>query len=125
MYASARFRTDSTPPARNREEVEARANVIIQKTGVRADIGVLVRLHCLPLTRQGVRNLDVLAPSKFRNGRRFRKPRNYEVVCPHPEEAIGEEIFSHLMTGIDTGHEYTYYINYRICEDCSGESPNM
>jgi hypothetical protein len=80
------------------------------------------RLHSVPRTRQGVRNLDMAAPPRFRNGRKFRKPKHFEAICSHPEEALSEEPIEEEVEGLDENRErYTYVLRFLECADCGAE----
>lgn len=80
-----------------------------------------------PLTRQGVRNLDSVAPSHLRNGRRFRRPKNYEVICEHPIESRDPEMKTRTVeVAPPKGFEKSvagssYEQEYEICLDCGAE----
>ena len=113
--------TTNAMPARTREEVVRRANVIMKRTGAPEALGILARLHFLPLTKQGVRNLDILAPTHLRNGNRFRKPKHYEAICPHPEDAMGANVIEEVIEGEDEHGPFSYTLYFRACEDCGAE----
>lgn len=80
----------------------------------------------LPLTGQGVRNLDLLAPPSERNGRHFRKPKHWIAICPHPEEYLTAEKAARVFHGTPTtlhpfGEPYEMEVDIQICEDCGAE----
>lgn len=98
-------------------------------------------VHRVPLTGQGVRNLNLAAPPALRNGRHFRKPRNWIAICPHPEEfRVGETIkepvywdwvkfdrfdnpvneAGRVVEHYDAVKDYLYF---RECGDCGAEVP--
>jgi hypothetical protein len=88
-------------------------------------------VHAVPLTGQGVRNLNMAAPPALRNGRHFRKPRNWIAICPHPWHEISEEIIEEPVYkpqfdsyGKPTGADYlAFKLHFQICNDCGAEVP--
>jgi hypothetical protein len=74
-----------------------------------------------PLTRQGVRNLDSAAPAHLRNGRKFRRPKNYEVICEHKEESRDPQTKTRTVTIENERGESTFEQEYEVCLDCGSE----
>ena len=74
-----------------------------------------------PLTRQGVRNLDSAAPAHLRNGRKFRRPKNYEVICEHPVESRDPMTHTRTVAVTNEFGDSSYEQDYEICLDCGAE----
>jgi hypothetical protein len=88
-------------------------------------------VHRVPLTGQGVRNLNLAARPALRNGRRFRKPESWIAICPHPEEALDDELIEEPVYkpefdsyGKPTGREcIAFKLRFQTCNDCGAEVP--
>ncbi len=99
-------------------------------------------VHHVPLTSQGVRNLNLAAPKRYRNGNAWRRPAMWMAVCPHPEEMIDEDNLIEeevLREGVRLGHGNDYLnwegrlidrsdaiafrLFYVTCLDCGAELP--
>jgi hypothetical protein len=91
-------------------------------------------VHRVPLTGQGVRNLNLAAPPRLRNGRHFRKPANWIAICPHPEEAFDGEVieepvfkkvrvWNQLLQKEDTQERLAFHLYFETCTDCGAEVP--
>lgn len=50
-----------------------------------------LQVHHVPLTSQGVRNLNLAAPPRLRNGRHSRVHPMFRAICEHPEEMLARD----------------------------------
>jgi hypothetical protein len=104
----------------------------------------MLDVYRVPLTGQGVRNLNMAAPPALRNGRHFRKPRNWIAICPHPDEAFSDspddlieepvyktgvrfgsfgEAFDVEGHAISESQAIAFRMYFRTCGDCGAEVP--